>query len=129
MTAWFTPACAQRIFADGMLLKLPSTSNIWSYAGDDNRPYVNFMTVQPFINYNLPDAWYLQFSPIITANWSAKDSQVWTVPVGGAVGKLFRVGKLPINTLLGAYYNVVRPETIGPEWTVRFQFALLLPSF
>jgi hypothetical protein len=104
-------------------------NNIWSFAGDDDRPYVNFLTAQPFINYNLPDAWYLQFSPIITANWGAKDSQQWTVPLGGGVGKVFRIGKLPFNANLGAYYNVVRPDVIGPEWSARLQIALLLPSF
>ncbi len=102
-------------------------NNIWSYAGDDERPYVNFLTVQPFINYNLPDGWYLSFSPIITANWSAKDSQQWTLPLGGAVGKIFRIGRLPFNASLGAYYNVVRPDVIGPEWSIRAQIATLLP--
>ena len=104
-------------------------NNMWSFAGEDERPYVNLMTVQPFINYNLPDAWYLSFSPIITANWSAKHSQQWTVPLGGAVGKIFRIGKLPFNAQLGAYYNVVRPDDIGPEYSIRAQIALLLPSF
>ncbi len=104
-------------------------NNLWSYAGDDNRPYVNFMTVQPFINYNLEDGWYLAYSPIITANWSAKSSQVWTVPLGGAVGKVFRVGKVPFNANLGYYRNVIRPDNIGPEYQIRFQIALLLPSF
>lgn len=104
-------------------------NNMWSFAGENERPYVNLMTVQPFINYNLPDAWYLSFSPIITANWSAKDSQQWTVPLGGAVGKIFRIGKLPFNAQLGAYYNVVRPDIIGPEYSIRAQIALLLPSF
>jgi hypothetical protein len=104
-------------------------NNIWSYAGDDQRQSVNFMTAQPFINYNLPDAWYLSFSPIITANWSANESRVWTVPLGGSVGKIFRIGRLPFNANLGAYYNVVRPDIIGPEYSIRFQVALLLPGF
>jgi hypothetical protein len=104
-------------------------NNIWSYAGDGDRPYVNFMTLQPFVNYNLPNAWYLQFSPIITANWSAKDSQQWTVPLGAGLGKIFRIGKLPFNANLGAYYNVVRPDIVGPEYSIRAQIALLLPSF
>jgi hypothetical protein len=106
-------------------------NNIWSYGSTSSydRPYTNFMTVQPFINYNLPKAWYLSFSPIITANWQAKDSQQWTVPVGAAVGKIFRIGKLPFNANLGAYYNVARPDVIGPEYQIRAQIAILLPSF
>ncbi len=67
-------------------------NNLWSYASTSSypRPYTNLITVQPFINYNLPKAWSLSFSPILTANWSAKDSQVWTVPLGGSVGKVFK---------------------------------------
>ena len=69
------------------------------------------MLLQPFINYNLPDGWYIASSPILTANWKAdKAGDVWTVPLGGGVGKLFRLGGLPINTSLAAYGNVARRE-------------------
>jgi len=30
-------------------------NNIWSFAGQENRSGVNYMTFQPFINYNLPN--------------------------------------------------------------------------
>jgi hypothetical protein len=50
------------------------------------------------------------------------------VPVGAGVGKLFRVGKLPINTTVQGYYNVERPR-FGSEWQLRFQVQFLLPSF
>ncbi|OPY86606.1 MAG: hypothetical protein A4E73_03910 [Syntrophaceae bacterium PtaU1.Bin231] len=103
-------------------------NNLWSYAGDSNRASVNVMTAQPFVNYNLPDAWYLSFSPIITAVWNADSDQVWTVPLGAAVGKIFKIGNLPFNGQLGAYYNVIRPDVTGPEWQIRFQIALLLPG-
>ena len=47
------------------------------------------------MNYNLPDPWYLVSGPIMTANWAAaKAGDVWTVPLGGGVGKLFRLGQL-----------------------------------
>jgi len=42
---------------------------------------INAMLVQPFINYNLDKGWYLTTAPIITANWNADDSDVWTVPL------------------------------------------------
>ena len=41
------------------------------------------MLIQPFVNYNLPDAWYLVSAPIITANWEASSGNKWTVPLGG----------------------------------------------
>ena len=36
--------------------------------------------------------------PIITANREASSGNKWTVPVGAGVGKLFKLGKLPIST-------------------------------
>lgn len=61
------------------------------------------MLIQPFLNYNFRHGWYFTSSPIITANWLAASSDRWTVPIGGGIGKLFRLGKLPVNTQLAAY--------------------------
>jgi len=113
-------------------------NNQWSVAGWGDKP-VNSFLLQPFVNYNLPDHWYLVSAPILTANWKAdKAGDVWTVPLGGGVGKLFRLGeilplegdrlaKLPINTQLQAFGNVARPE-FGPKWQLRFQLQFLLPK-
>lgn len=101
-------------------------NNIWSFAGDEDREPVSQMLVQPFVNYNLPDGWYLTTAPVITANWEADSGDVWTVPIGGGVGKIVRLGKLPINLQLASYYNVVTPE-YGAEWQLRFQVQLLFP--
>lgn len=102
-------------------------SNQWSFAGWGERK-VNAMLIQPFVNYNLPDGWYLTSSPIVTANWAAdKAGDVWTVPLGGGVGKLFRIGKLPINTQLAAFGNIAKPE-FGSDWQLRFQIQFLFPK-
>lgn len=102
--------------------------NLWSFAGDSNRPDVNQMLIQYFINYNLPDGWYLSSAPIITANWEAGGDNRWTVPFGGGFGRLFKIGKLPINTQVQAFYNVEKPDNIGPDWTLRVQLQTLLPK-
>jgi hypothetical protein len=47
--------------------------------------------------------------------------------LGGGFGKIFKIGRLPFNFNLTAYYNVGRPE-IGPSWSIRAQIALLLPK-
>ena len=72
--------------------------------------------------------WYLTASPIITANWLAASNDRWTVPIGGGVGKLFKLGKLPVNTQLAAYCNVVTPQQGGAEWQLRFQAQFLFPK-
>ena len=102
--------------------------NIWSFAGDSDRPDVNQMLIQYFVNYNLPNGWYLSSSPIITANWEADSDNTWTIPLGGGGGRLFRIGKLPINMSLQAFYNVEKPDDLGPDWTLRFQVQTLFPK-
>jgi hypothetical protein len=113
-------------------------NNQWSVGGWGDKA-VNAMLLQWFLNYNLPDGLYLTASPIVTADWNAdKGGDVWTVPLGGGVGKLFRLGqilpleghpiaKLPINTQLAAYGNIARPE-YGPKWQLRFQVQFLFPK-
>ena len=101
-------------------------SNIWSVGGGDAD--INLFTWQYFINYNLDDGWYLVSAPIITANWEADSDHTWTVPFGGGVGKIFRVGNQPINAQLSLYNNVVTPDDYGPEWQVRAQIQFMFPK-
>jgi hypothetical protein len=98
-------------------------SNIWELSGSED---INFFTWQYFINYNFSDGWYLTTSPIITANWEADDE--WTVPVGGGFGRVFRIGKQPVNMQFQAFYNVEKPDDLGPEWSTRIQFQLMFPK-
>jgi hypothetical protein len=100
---------------------------LWSFAGDDDRADVNQMLVQPFVNYNLANGWYLASSPVITSNWNAPAGERWTVPVGGGFGKLFTIGKQPVNAQLQGFYNVESP-TLGPDWSVRLQVQFLFPK-
>lgn len=100
-------------------------NQLWSFYGDD--PEVNKMLIQPFVNYNMDDGWYLVSSPILTADWKADSSDQWTIPVGGGVGKIVRIGKLPLNVSAHIYYNVESPEH-GSDWSARFQLQFLFPK-
>ena len=99
-------------------------SNIWSFDSDAN---VNFFFSQIFANYNMNKGWFFTTQPIITANWEAESWQQWTVPVGGGVGRVYKIGKQPVNTLLQAYYNVEKPD-FGADWQLRIQFTFLFPK-
>jgi hypothetical protein len=101
-------------------------SNIWSVDGSGAND-VNFFTWQYFINYNLANGWYLTTAPVITANWEADSDNTWTVPFGGGAGKIFRIGKQPVNAQISAYNNVEAPVN-GPEWQCRFQLQFLFPK-
>jgi hypothetical protein len=100
-------------------------SQLWSYHGND--PEVNITAVQPFVNYNMKDGWYLSSAPVITANWSADSSQQWTIPIGGGVGRVFKIGKQPVNASVRAYHNVQSPRT-GADWQLQFQIQFLFPK-
>ena len=84
------------------------------------------MTAKPFANYNMPNGWYLNTSPIITADWLAASGERWTVPVGGGIGRVFRVGEQPVGRIDPVYYNAIRP-TGAPPWSLRATLALLFP--
>jgi hypothetical protein len=98
-------------------------SQIWDVDANDD---ISLFTWQPFVNYNLERGWYLTSSPIITANWEADDE--WTVPLGGGVGRVFRVGRQPMNAQFQAFYSVVEPDDIGPEWSIRLQLQFMFPE-
>lgn len=102
-------------------------TQLWSFAGDSDRQAVSSFLLQPFINYNLPKGWYITTSPQITANWMAEPGEQWTLPLGGGIGRLFKVGNQPVNASLQAYGNVIKPEN-GPDWLLRFQIQLLFPT-
>ena len=100
--------------------------NVWDFAGsgDEN---VNIMTLQPILSYALKNGWYLTSVPVITANWEAASSEVWTVPLGAGIGKVQKFGKRPIDFKLVYYNYVVRP-TFGAEWSVMLGVKLILPK-
>ena len=75
----------------------------------------------------LKNGWYATTSPVITANWKADSDERWTVPVGGGVGKIFHLGKLPVNAQLSAYYNVARPD-YQANWQIRAQVQFMFPK-
>ena len=99
-------------------------SNVWSFTDDKD---VNLFTWQPFVNYNMDGGWYLTSSPIVTANWEADSDDTWTVPFGGGIGKVFRIGNQPMNVSAASYYNVEKPD-FGADWQMRLQIQFLFPK-
>ncbi len=101
-------------------------NNIWGISEDQGNE-VNQFLAQYFVNYNLDDGWYLISAPIITANWEAASGQEWTVPFGGGVGKVFLLGKRPINLSLQGYYNAVKPDGFA-DWSARINLQFMFPK-
>ena len=100
---------------------------LWSFAGDEDRRDVSQLLVEPFANYNLDNGWFLLTDIVATANWEADSGNRWTIPLGGGFGRVFTVGKQPINSRVEAYYNVERPNG-APEWNFQFTWQFLFPK-
>jgi len=103
-------------------------SNQWSYAGESGRSAVNLLTVQPFVNFNMAEGWFLTSSPIITANWKATSGDIWTFPIGGGVGKIFKIASQAMNAQVQAFWNAATPNTNGAGWQARLQIGFLFPE-
>jgi len=99
------------------------TNNVWTFGNVKENKFL----FQYFVNYNLPKAVYVVSAPILTANWNATSGEKWIVPFGGGVGKVFKLGKQPININAQGYYNAVKPEGWG-DWQMRLQVQLLFPK-
>ena len=153
-TAWFSPTKeSEIIWGIGPAFQLPTSSSrnfgsgefgigpsivalksinqwvagivvnyIWTFGDAEENKFL----FQYFVNYNLPKAWYLVSAPILTADWNAPSGEQWIVPFGGGAGKVFKLGKLPINFNAHLYYNVEAPTGYGDIQT-RFQLQFLFP--
>jgi hypothetical protein len=100
--------------------------NIWSIAGTTKRGPVNRLELEPSFSYNLSDEWYLATGPTITADWTQVLSDRWLVPVGGGVGRTFKLGRRPVDANVTIYRNVVRPASqLSPRWQLSLEVTLL----
>lgn len=106
----------------GMLVQ-----NVWSVAGDGSVDEVNSFMLQPFANYNLDGGWYLNTSPVITADWDKDSGERWTVPLGLGIGRLVRYGQQPVDYRLAAYSNIEGPD-FGSDWSLQLTVKLLFPK-
>lgn len=124
---WSMGPTAVGLYVKGPWVAGALVNQQWSIVGWGAKA-VNQMLIQPFLNYNLPDGWYLTTAPIITGNFSAGEGNHWTLPIGGGVGKLWRLGRvgLPLNTQIVPFYNAVTPD-YGPDWQLRVQLQFLFP--
>ncbi len=97
-------------------------NTVFSLGGTSGRGGTSytFTTINPFANYNFKGGWFIGASLVTTANWDA-GGEKWTLPVGLQGGRLIKLfGKLPVNLLLGAYYNALRAPGAG-TWQLRTQ--------
>ena len=100
----------------------------FSIGGDPNRPDTSQLNLQPIATVFIGDGWNIGYSGNILANWKAASGDVWTVPVGLGVGKVVKLGRLPVKLELSLQYMPVRPSNTGQEWNVQVQITPIIPK-
>ena len=133
-----TPQLGQGKVSDGpgfVVLTTPGhwvigalANNVWSFAGTGSRPPVNQFLLQYFLNYNIKHGWYLSTAPIITADWRASSGNALTLPFGGGVGRIMKLGFQPVNIQCQFFGNAKYPTGTSP-WSMRLQMQFLFPRF
>lgn len=103
-------------------------NNLWSFAGDRNRPSVSVFNLSGFVYYNLSNDWFFAYTPDIAANWEINGQKKWIVPVGGGIGRLYKINDQYIITSIQYFYNVLTPSTVKTKYSIRFSLDFVFPD-
>lgn len=95
-----------------------------SFAGDDDREDVSLVTLQPIVNFNLFDGFYLRSTAIWNFDIEGGD---YSIPIG--FGKVIPINdKVTMNAFIEPQYSVFSHGSGQPEWQifagVNFQFSI-----
>jgi hypothetical protein len=100
----------------------------WSIGGEHGRPDTNQMNLQPIATIFFGDGWSIGYSGNILADWTAPSEDIWTVPIGVGLGKVVKLGRLPVKIQLAVQYMPVHPRISGQEWNVQVQITPVIPK-
>jgi len=111
----------------------------WGFADDgesDSNPIIkaahdkdlNHTNLQYFIIRHLPDAWQLRASPNITVDWEADSDNKLTLPIAIGIGKMFKIGPMPVMLMAEYQYSVIAPDDIGNESTIMLQANFIIKN-
>jgi hypothetical protein len=100
--------------------------NIFSIAGDDDRPDVNLSTLQPILNVPLGNGWAAGTSEMtIVYDWD-RDEFI-SLPLGVKLSKLADLGGRPVQ-FQASYEHNFYDDGVGPKDTIGFTVKLLVPK-
>jgi hypothetical protein len=101
----------------------------WSFAssgGDNDRPDVSTLFLQPILVWHFAKGWYLAYSDIpISIDW--ENSAEVSVPIGLKLGAIGELGGQKVNAFFQPFYTLGKPDS-GNEWGLKFGISLLFPT-
>ena len=99
----------------------------WFSVGGDGRRTRQMSLIYAFVR-TLPNGWTVGTNPNMFVDWEASSGNKVSFPVGLQVGKLRKLGPMPVKFDLQVQYYAVRPQVYGPKWNLQLQITPLLPA-
>jgi hypothetical protein len=98
----------------------------WKVAGDG--PPTSLTSLQYFYFLSLGEGWQVGAGPTATYDWEASSGDHWIIPVGMGIAKTTTVLGLPVKFNVEVDYSVVRQDTFGPEWLIKFNITPVIKN-
>ena len=99
----------------------------WFSIGGSGRK-TSQMSMQYGFVYFFSNGWSLGTNPDMLVDWEAPRNERVVFPSGLQVGKLSKIGSLPVKFDLQGQYYAVHPENYGSKWGVQLQVTPVIPS-
>jgi hypothetical protein len=93
-----------------------------------NGPTTRHMLLYYAFVYAFQNGWSVGTNPNMSVDWEAPSGKKVAFPVGLQVGKLRKLGVLPVKFDVQVQYYAVRPEVNGPKWNLQLQLTPILPA-
>jgi len=100
-------------------------SQVWSYAGNDDRSKVSQFYIQPFITHNWKSGAGLGVSSEITRNWEASTTTAVIIPT---VTGVTRLGTQAVQLAIGPRIPVHYPDGRKPDYGIRGTLTFVFPK-
>jgi hypothetical protein len=99
----------------------------WFSVGGDGRRTRQMSLIYAFVR-TLPNGWTVGTNPNMFVDWEASRGNKVSFPVGLQVGKLRKLGPMPVKFDLQVQYYAVHPQVYGSKWSLQLQITPILPS-
>ena len=106
--------------------------HLWDLAGEDNDPDISKTFAQPVIVYKFKSlfnqkGWYIR-NPDDLWSYDWKEDEWDQIAIGAYLGRVFPIGKQPVNVFAGGWYNAADPDQgTAPKYTFKLSLSFLLP--
>jgi Putative MetA-pathway of phenol degradation len=99
----------------------------WFSVGDGGTRARHMLMYYAFV-YAFKNGWSVGTNPAMTVDWEASSGNKVAFPVGLQVGKLRKLGPMPVKFDVQVQYFAVRPQIYGPKWNLQLQVTPILPA-